>query len=152
MPADPRDDFSPFAANEHMFYGLIDPYAMIRAEILGVLRRQVADTQLHHVAVQGEPKYLTIGRASDEPDKVIVAHFGFCLQATLGVTDGRGEKGELLPATATFLFCDVDQPGKERMQLHLDLFADAGQAFDDDVFRRRFLAFRTASTSQAPAG
>lgn len=141
MPADPRDDFRPFAASEHMFFGLKDPYATIREEILGVLRQQVPETRLHRIVMRGEPKHLTLGRAAEgEPGMLIVAHFAFCLQATLDVTHDEGR--EVLPATATFLFCDVDQPGRERMQVRLDVLEDADPAFAEGVFRQRFHAFR----------
>jgi hypothetical protein len=40
---DARDDFGVFEGSEHMFYGLSDPFALIRAEVESSLKAQVAD-------------------------------------------------------------------------------------------------------------
>lgn len=144
MPADPRDDFRAFADHEHMFFGLHDPYRMIREELLEILRRQVPDSVLDGIVVRDQPKFLTIGKKTDDAQKVIVAHFGFCISTLLAVSHAGGTRRDRLPATATFLFGQVDRPGAERMQIHLDLAADAEPAFDDTVFQDRLRAFRAS--------
>ena len=141
MAADPRDDFGIFAEHEHMFFGLADPYAMIREETEGMLRKQVDDASIQRIEAFAEPKWLTLGRKIDgEPGKVQVGHYGFCFRCFIDVeSSGRDDR---LDATLTFLFIDIDRKGQEKMRLSIDLFDDATTAFGDDVFQNRFLAFR----------
>lgn len=143
MPADPRDDFSIFADSEHMFFNLKDPFALIREQVEGALRRQIADTQVLGIRCFDEPKWLTLGRKIEDDDsKVVVGHFAVCFRCHVKVLAGGGE--EQLDAAITLLFRDIDRPGAERMALSMDLFADATRAFDDAVFRERFIEFRHA--------
>lgn len=141
MPAGPDDDFSPFAGSEHLFFGLRDPFGLIREEIEQGLREQVSDTELLSIATLEKPKFLTLGRKTDD-EQVIVTHFAFCLRARLTVLFDERRKGEVLEAALTFLFGNVDQPGKQRFRRHFDMHAAADQHFDDAELKRRFLAFR----------
>lgn len=142
MPAGPDDDFSPFAGSEHLFFGLRDPFGLIRQEVEEGLRQQVADTEVLSIATLQPPKFLTLGRKSDD-EQLVVTHFAFCLRARLTVLFDERRKGEVIEAALTFLFGNVDQPGKERYRRHFDMHAEADAQFDDARFKQRFLAFRT---------
>jgi hypothetical protein len=138
------DDFSGFVGSEHMFFGLDAPYATIRAEAERCLQEQVADASLESIRMQGAPRFLTIGRRTDDPSKVIVGHFAFCLRATLDVRSNHGLNHDLLDVCLTFLFGDVDRRGSERSASFFDVGAAALTAYDEEVFKQRFLAFRAS--------
>ncbi|MFV8750252.1 hypothetical protein ACNOYE_06850 [Nannocystaceae bacterium ST9] len=141
MAADPRDDFSVFADVEHMFFGLTDPFALIRDEITESLTRQVASTRVESIRCAGEPKFLTLGRRrDDEPDTLIVTYFACCFRCSIEVATAADR--ERLDATVTLCFGEVDRPGHERMRSFLDVHADAERAFEDAEFQLRFLGFR----------
>lgn len=141
MTADPRDDFSIFAESAHMFFGLEDPYRLVREEIADALTRQVPNTTVDAIVCYGEPKWLTLGRKQDDdPQHLIVGHYAVCFRCQVEVTTPR--RPENLEATVTLLFCDIDKPGEERMRLSMDIHRDADDAYRDDVFERRFLEFR----------
>jgi hypothetical protein len=142
MSADPRDDFSGFNGAEHMFFGLEQRVQMIRRHVEDGLREQVADSVVDAIVMEGEPKFLSLGRKTDDPHKVIVAHFGFCLRARLSLSCDSGRKHETLSAALTFLFGNVDRPGASRMQTHFDLHGDASAGFDEATFKRRLFEFR----------
>jgi hypothetical protein len=146
MPAGPDDDFSPFAGSEHMFFGLRDPFGLIRSEVEGALREQVPDTRVVSIAMQGKPKFLTLGRKTDDDKQVVVTHFAFCLRARLAVLFDEQRKGEVIEATLSFLFGNVDRAGAERFRRHFDLHGDADAHFDDEKLKERFLAFRSSLT------
>lgn len=137
--ADPRDDFSAFAGNEHMFFGLREPLRLIREELERSLRKQVPETRVEAIRTRGTPKFLTLGKG--EP-KMIVTWFGFSVQAQLVVHDGA--RAHQLPSTLTFLFGRVNEPGRELSRLDVDLAADADRTFTDECFQRRFLEFRAS--------
>jgi len=143
MPAAPKDDFRIFAEHEHMFFGLGDPFGMIREEIETTLRKQVPDTVIERIQAFDAPKFLTLCKKTDDPSKVIVAHFGFCFRAHLFATFDGGSERALIDAALTFLFCNVDSPGQERCRTHFDLNDDAPANFTDELFQQRFLAFRS---------
>ena len=134
------DDFSPLAGNEHMFFGIPDPVALIRHEYESGLRRQVADTVVERIRLVDKPKFLTIARKGEDPAKVIVTFFGVCLRADLDVANAAGK--ELLPTTITFLFGRWDEPGNNTSRVHIDVHADAIRVFDDAAFKDLFLAWR----------
>lgn len=143
MPASPDDDFSPFEGSEHMFFGLRDPFGLIRSEVEDGLREQIPDTEVISIATLEKPKFLTLGRKTeDDEGKVIVTHFAFCLRARLTVLFDERRKGEVIEATLTFLFGNVDQPGKQRFRRLFDMHDDANAQFDDEKLKQRFLAFR----------
>lgn len=142
MPARPEDDFSAFQGSEQMFFGLRDPYGLIRGEIESTLREQVPDTLVASIAITEKPKFLTLGRRGDDDQLAIVTHFGFCARAKLAVLFDEQRKGELIEATLTFLFGNVDVPGSQTFRRYLDLHAEADGHFDDEVFKRRFMSFR----------
>ena len=142
MPADPRDDFGELAANEHMLFGLADPYRMIRDETEAALRRQVSDTEIESIVCAGTPKYLTLGKQVDGGTQVRVTFFGFCVRARVALTYNAGRDRDELDTALTFLFGRVDEPDHQVSTMHFDLHADADRAFDDAVFHDRFIAFR----------
>jgi hypothetical protein len=139
---DTRDDFSVFAGSEHMFYGLSDPFALVRTEVESSLRAQVADTLIDSIVAHGTPKFLTLGRKVGDGTKIVVTHFGTCFPARITVRYDDGRKREQLAATFTLLLGRVDQPGKEVARTHLDVHADAAQGFTDETFEERFMKFR----------
>ena len=145
MPADPRDDFSVFAANEQMFFTLRDPYRMMRDEVEAGLRRQVADTEVTAIACSDAPKYLTLGRKIEDGTRIAVAYFAFCVRAQIALTYDGGQQRDELPATLTFLFGRVDEPGREMSRVYIDVHGDAERNFTDDAFQQRFIAFRNAA-------
>lgn len=140
MPARVEDDFSAFSGREQMFFGLRDPYGLIRSEIEDSLREQIADTVVSSITTRGEPKFLTLGRQGDD-QQVVVTHFAFCVRAQLTVRFDAGRKGERIEATLTFLFGGLDRSA-QRYRRHLDMHAEAESGFDDALFKQRFLAFR----------
>lgn len=143
MPASPDDDFSAFQGQEHMFFGLRDPLGMIRSEVEDALREQIADTEVLSIQTSGEPKFLTLGRKSDDGQTMVVTHFGFAVRAKLTVLFDERRKGEVLESLLTFLFGDVDT-NRRRFRRFFDLHEEAERCFDDAVFKQRFLAFRHA--------
>ncbi|HSS02808.1 MAG TPA: hypothetical protein VLM79_37360 [Kofleriaceae bacterium] len=143
MAADPRDDFSAFAGAEHMLFQLRDPYRMIREEVEAALRGQVSDTEVTAIACGEHPKFLTLGRKTDDGTRVIVSHFGFCVRAQIALTYDAGARREELAAALTFLFGRIDEPGRETQRVFLDVHGDAEQAYTDEGFQARFVAFRS---------
>jgi hypothetical protein len=142
MPASPDDDFSAFRGHEHMFFGLRDPFGLLRSEVEASLRQQLADTEVLSIATLGEPKFLTLGRK--EGEQVIVSQFAFAVRARLTVLFDERRKGEVLEATLTFLFGGVDTADK-RFRRFIDLHEEGERCFDDAVFKERFLAFRPSA-------
>jgi hypothetical protein len=141
MPADPRDDFSPFDDSTHMFFGLTDPFAYIRRRIESVLAQQVPGTRVHSIRCHGEPNFLTIGRKLEEdPENVVVTYWATCFRCEIAV-ESPDQKAEL-PSTITLCAGQIDEPGQERTQLFLDLFDDADKAFEEAFFKERFVEFR----------
>jgi hypothetical protein len=145
------DDFGAFAGVEHMFFGLQDPFEMIRQETEAVLRRQVADTVLERIETCGEPKFLTLAKETDDPSKVIVAHFAFSVLARLYVASAGGAHREVIDAALTFMFGNIDVPASSTCRAHFDLHGEAQLNFTHDRFEGRFLAFRS-SLQQPDAG
>ncbi|RYZ04905.1 MAG: hypothetical protein EOO73_22280 [Myxococcales bacterium] len=143
MPASPDDDFSAFRGQEHMFFGLKDPFGLIRSEVEDALRQQIADTEVVSVATLGEPKFLTLGRKTEDT-QVVLTHFAFAVRAKLTVLFDERRKGEVIEALLTFLFGDVDGPDK-RFRRFIDVHEEADRGFDDAVFKERFLAFRQSA-------
>ena len=109
MASSPTDDFGAFAGKEHMFFGLAEPYTMIRADLESGLRKQVPDSVLERIETHGEAKFLTLGRKTADPSKVVVAHFGFSVLARLSVSYAAGAKREVIETAITFLFVNVDE-------------------------------------------
>lgn len=142
MPASPDDDFSAFRGQEHMFFGLRDPFGLLRREVEDALCEQVPDTEVLSIATHGEPKFLTLGRKADD-ERVIVTHFAFAVQAKVTVLFDERRKGEVLEALVTLLFGGVDTSEK-RYRRYFDVHEEATRCFDDAVFKERFLAFRAA--------
>jgi hypothetical protein len=152
MPADPRDDFSVFAGNEHMFFTLRDPYGMMRGEVEAGLRRQVGDTEVTAIACSDVPKFLTLGRKTEDGTRIIVAYFAFCVRARIALTYDAGRQREDLPATLTFLFGRIEEQGRETSRVYIDVHGDAERSFTDDMFQQRFIAFRNESAgADAPS-
>ena len=142
MPIRDADDFAVFAGSEQMFFGLKDPFGLIRSEAESGLRQEVADTELEVIKTFDEPKFLTLGRKTDDGQRMIVTHFGFAVRAQLYVRYAAGTKHEVIDAALTFLFANVDRPGSQKLRTFFDLHADATARFTDDTFRERFLAFK----------
>jgi hypothetical protein len=142
MVADPRDDFTAFAGNEHMFFGLVDPFLMVRSEVENSLKAQVADTVVDAIAVHGTPKFLTLGRKIEDGKQMVVTYFGTCFSARINVRYDAGRKREELGATFTLLLGRVDEPGKQVARTFLDVHADAARGFTDESFQARFMKFR----------
>src|SRR5262245_27126147 len=133
MPIRSDDDFSAFEGREHMLFGLSDPWDFIRDETEGTLRRQVPDSVLERIVTFGEPKFLTLGRKTDDGSQMMVSHHAFCIRAQLTVSHAGGAKHELIDALLTFMFGDVDRPGSERCQSYFDVHGDAKTKFTDEV-------------------
>lgn len=134
------DDWSAFAGREHMFFGLTEPFALMRREVEAGLTQQVSDTVVVAIRTQGVPHHLTLGKKTADPTKIIVSFVGFAVQAEIEATsEGQTHR---LPSTLTFVFGRVDERGHETARSWIDLGADAAAAFDEDHFRERFLAFR----------
>jgi hypothetical protein len=142
------DDFSAFDGHEKMFFGLIEPYAYIRAEVEAGLRAQISDSELHAIKTVAEPKFLTLGHKLDD-GAVLITQFGFCVLCKLDVIWAEGAQREVIDATLTFLFGDIDRTDDERRsRKFVDVHADAHTSFEWEVFRLRFLAFRDESAGR----
>jgi hypothetical protein len=139
---DARDDFSVFAGSEHMFYGLSDPFVLVRTEVESSLRAQVPDTLVDSIVAHGTPKFLTLGRKVGDGTKIVVTYFATCFPARITVGYDAGRKREELAATFTLLVGRVDEPGKQLARTFLDVHADAAQGFTDETFEARFMQFR----------
>lgn len=137
MAADPRDQFSGFTGDEHIFLLLDDPLRLIRDELEHGLREQVADTVLASITMAAAPKFLTVGQRGDD-DAMTVQHFGFCLRARLAVGHTDSDEHEELDAALTFLFGHLDRPGQEQLRTYFDLLGDAEAGFSVEVFDQRF--------------
>jgi hypothetical protein len=136
-----RDDWSAFQGREHMFFGLTEPFAMMRGEVEGGLRKQVADTVVDAIRTQGAPLFLTIGKKiPGDASHVVVRFAGFAVQAEIVATTAGAR--HTLSSTLTFVFGRLDEPGAQTSRVWIDLGPDAAPAFTDDVFQQRFLAFR----------
>lgn len=125
-----------------MFFGLKDPFGLIRHETEEGLRRQVPGAVLERIETHGQPKFLTIGKKTADPAKVTVAHYAFSVQARLRVSYAEGTKREVLDSALTFMFGNVDVPGAQICRTHFDLHRDAESNFTDACFNERFLSFR----------
>jgi hypothetical protein len=142
MDADPRDDFAGFAGFEHMFFGLVDPLRMIREDVERGLRKQVPDCVIEAITMDGAPRFLTIARKTEQENEVIVAHFAFCLRATLVASSAASGRRDEIPAALTYLLGHVDRPGEQTCRTHFDLHGDAERGFEASALERRFLEFR----------
>ena len=140
----------PYTPATMLLFGLRDPFGLIRDEVESGLREQVPDTDVVSIAVLGPPKFLTLGRKAEDGAQLIVTHFAFCLRARLSVLFAEGRKGEVIEATLTFLFANVDAPGKQRFRRHFDVHGEAENGFDDARFKQRFLAFRAEQAESQP--
>lgn len=149
---DTRDDFAIFEGLEHMFFGLDEPFAVIREELEAMFRQQVPSSKLNSITARGEPRFLTLGRRlEDDEDKIVVTHYGVCFQCTVDVESDDHREPELA-CTMTLAFGDIDAPGEQRMQTWMDLHADADPAFEEDAFKAKFLEFRHLVESGAKSG
>lgn len=143
------DDFSIFAETEHMFFGLAEPFTVIREELEEVFVSQVESSRLHAITARGEPKFLTMGyRSEEDEDKVVVTHYGACFQALVDVENDEDREPEL-PITMTLCVGKLDQPGSESMQTWVHVLDDADAAFEQETFEQRFMAFREAADASA---
>jgi hypothetical protein len=142
--SDPRDDFGIFAETTHMFFGVDEPFAMLRSELEDMFRQQIASSRINAIKTVGEPKFLTMGhRLEGDEDKVVVTHYGVCFQCSIDVETDDHREPELW-CTMTVAFGDLDQPGDERMQAWMDIGGDADAAFEEEAFKGKFLEFRYA--------
>lgn len=141
------DDFAAFAGSEQMFFGLSEPFQLIRHSTETMLRQQVPDTVLRRIVTLGKPKFLTLGRKQVRwfRERVLVTHFAFCVRATLDVTSDGGANQLTLDSALTFLFGNIHERGAEVSRSYVDLGADVEEGFTDDVFKNRFLEFRLSS-------
>jgi hypothetical protein len=139
------DEFSGFAGSEHMFFGLAEPFQFIRRQVESSFREQVSDSIVRSIRMQGAPKFLTIARKTDDDETTaIVAHFAFCLRATVIVHSATSNLREEVKATLTFMFGHMDKPGIKTSRAHIDLHEEADAAYDDALFKKRFLSFRAS--------
>ena len=138
------DDFSAFADVERELPGLferVDVFRMIRSRTELGLRNQVPDSVLERIETFGDPKFVVFGKATDEPSRVIVTHSAFCVRARLFVSYHATER-EVVDATLTFFFGNLDVPENTIVKAHFDLHHEAELNFTDDQFESRVLAFR----------
>jgi hypothetical protein len=125
-----------------MFYGLSEPFVLVREEVERALREQVADTIVDAIVAHDTPKFLTLGRKIGDGRHVVVTWFGTCFRARVAVRYDGGRQREQLDATLTLLCGRVDEPGKQVARWYVDLHRDAESWFNDEAFKQRFLNFR----------
>ena len=134
-----------------MFFGLSQPFEVIREELESCFVEQVPSSRLHSIVADGQPKFLTMGhRHEDDEEKVVVTHYGVCFQATIDV-ESEGHREPELRCTMTLCVGQLDQPGEERMQTWMHLHTDADAAFEEEAFKERFLDFRDATEADGEA-
>ncbi|PRQ08512.1 hypothetical protein [Enhygromyxa salina] len=144
---DTRDDFSSFAETAHMFFGIDAPFVMIREELEKMFCQQVPDSRINSITCDGEPKFLTLGRrAEPDAEQVVVTHYGVCFQCTIDIETNEHHE-PALRCTMTLAFGDIDKSGEERMQAWMNLHDDADPAFDEEVFKQKFLGFRDRASA-----
>lgn len=142
MAADPRDDFGVLEGTEHLLFGLADPYAVIRREVVRYLAQTEPELELERIECLEEPKWLTATRRLDPSNlELTVSGFGLCVPATL--TFGSGYGSEQARSTITILCARWHEPAREVIRAYVDLGLDADAGYTDDAFRARLDVFRT---------
>lgn len=141
MAIEAGDDFSVFAGNVHMFFGVREPFLYMREQTEACLRGQNSDVVLTALKAYGVPRFYTMGQQTADGKTILVTHFGTCVRAKLYVRHDQ-ECGSEMDATLTFLFGDVHLSGQEKYRCHFDFGEDAEKAFAEKAFHERFLVFR----------
>lgn len=140
MPTNPADDFRIFEGAEHMFFGLPDPFGVIREETEAGLKRQVPDTELVSIVAHGEPRFIATGAKSDD-GTMHATDFGFCFRATMTVAFNQGRNEEILESALTFLFGGLSRSEGVRLKTYSDLHAEADRNFREELLEQRFRVF-----------
>lgn len=122
----PQDDFTKFTASKkwpRTWLGK-QPADAVRDSIADCLNGQAAGAVLEWVKILDEPRYLTGGRPQpDNEDRLIVTRAGIALPFALSVTAPE-RKRQILTGVFTWVAVRLDQPGKRKDQVWLDLWAD----------------------------
>jgi hypothetical protein len=136
---EPRDDFRVLDEHQHMFFGLSDPYGLLRSVVSDGLREQVPDTEVVSIRAHGEPSWLTAGvRHPEAPTHLVVTRFGLAVRASIHARSDALGLDQVLEAGITLLFARVNERGREQSRSFLDLHADAERTLER--FEARFLA------------
>ena len=143
IPEPHDDDFGAFAVAEGIFHGLFAPdvFRVIRRETEVGLRQQVSDSVLNRIETFGSPKSLSVVREIPGASSGRVTHFAFCVRARLFVSYAGGRNREVIDATLTFFFADMDLDDGPRYRADFDLHREAELGYADDRFKSRALAF-----------
>jgi hypothetical protein len=144
---DSRDDFRVLDEHRHMFFGLSDPYGLLRSVVSDGLREQVQDTEVVSIRAHGEPSWLTAGvRHPEAPSQLVVTRFGLAVRASLHARSESLGLDQVLEAGITLLFARVNERGREQSRSFLDLHADAERTLER--FESRFLAHGREQASE----
>jgi hypothetical protein len=139
MPADPRDDFGVLEGSEHLLFGLEDPYAVIRREVVSYLTLQAPDTVVDKIAAYGDSKWLTVNRR--DGNELVVTGFAMCVRAR--IASSVGYAAEESDAAITLLCCRWDEPEHALVRAFVDLGTAADLGYTDEAIQTRLFAFRT---------
>ncbi|TQJ37594.1 hypothetical protein OHU34_01835 [Streptomyces sp. NBC_00080] len=141
----PKDDFAKLTDSEHWLGWLGgQPGVAVRDSIAGILDEQVPGAVLEWMKVLDVPRYLTGGRPQpDDESNMIVTRAGLALSFALSVTS-PGRRREILQGVFSWVAVRLDQPGRRKDQVWLDLRADLDWAETE-------LRNRIYRVGQAPA-
>ncbi|WP_020126390.1 hypothetical protein [Streptomyces sp. 303MFCol5.2] len=141
----PKDDFAKLTDSEHWLGWLGgQPGVAVRDSIAGILDEQVSGAVLEWIKVLDVPRYLTGGRPQpDDESNMIVTRAGLALAFALSVTS-PGRRREILQGVFSWVAVGLDQPGRRKDQVWLDLRADLDWAETE-------LRNRIYRVGQAPA-
>jgi hypothetical protein len=145
-----EDDFRVFDGQEHMFFGIANPWGFIRYEIEEALRSSPPHFQVEQITAYDTPKFLTLCREADADGNATISHYGFSFKAKLKVSHPQVGTDVVMDMIMTCFFADIDQP-KPRKVAIFDLKNTEGK-FTDEIFTERFIQFRYETDSEEEVG
>lgn len=121
----PKDDFAKLTDSPHWLDWLAEePSSAVRDSIARILDEQVTGAVLEWIKVLDDPRYLTGGRRHPgDPSRVTVTRAGIALSFALSVTS-PGHAREILQGVFTWVAVSMDQPGRRKDRVWLDLRVD----------------------------
>jgi hypothetical protein len=141
-----EDDFQIFGGQEHMFFGIANPYEFIRYEIEEALRNAPPHLKVEQIAAYGNPKWVTLVRQADAGGNAPISHYGVSFKAKLIVSHPQALANGVVDVVMTFFFGNIDRPEPRKKSI-FDL-KNTEHKFRDELFTERFIAFRLEVDSE----
>ena len=132
------DDWKAFTDLEHLFFGMANPFAFLRACIEEVIRQGDPRATVESVHTVDAPKHLAV--ASAESRQILA--FAIVFRAHLEIARPEGGPADRVDATVSVFLGDLDKPGRQRVARFIDLGENGVAAFDDSQFSARFQEFQ----------